>query len=104
MRRQRIFLQKYHWPGNVRELKHTIEFMMNHTENDSFDSLKICPHFLKKRTLHKEKIIPLREAMMEMETKLITEALFQTEGNVFQASKLLEIPRQTLQYKIKKHT
>jgi arginine utilization regulatory protein len=95
------FFRKYHWPGNVRELKHTIEFMMNHTENDVLN-LEDLPQFLKKRN-PSEKILPLREAMIEMETKLITEALLQTNGNVFQASKLLQIPRQTLQYKIKKH-
>ena len=62
------------------------------------------PQFLKKGSpSSSEKIIPLREAMIEMETKLITEALLQTNGNVFQASRLLQIPRQTLQYKIKKH-
>ena len=95
------FFRKYHWPGNVRELKHTIEFMMNHTENDVMN-LEDLPQFLKKRN-PSEKILPLREAMIEMETKLITEALLQTNGNVVQASKLLQIPRQTLQYKIKKH-
>lgn len=95
------FFRKYDWPGNVRELKHTIEFMMNHTENDVLN-LEDLPQFLKKRN-PSEKILPLREAMIEMETKLITEALLQTNGNVFQASKLLQIPRQTLQYKIKKH-
>ncbi|CAH0275423.1 Arginine utilization regulatory protein RocR [Peribacillus sp. Bi96] len=98
----KVFFQKYHWPGNVRELKHTIEFMMNHTEKEVLN-LEDLPQFLKKRSPSSEKILPLREAMMDIETKLITEALLQTNGNVFQASKLLQIPRQTLQYKIKKH-
>jgi arginine utilization regulatory protein len=99
----KVFFQEYHWPGNVRELKHTIEFMMNHTEKDVLN-MEDLPQFLKKRSpSSSEKIIPLREAMIEMETKLITEALLQTNGNVFQASRLLQIPRQTLQYKIKKH-
>ncbi|MEF2096682.1 sigma 54-interacting transcriptional regulator [Bacillus sp. CFBP9009] len=97
----KVFFREYHWPGNVRELKHSVEFMMNHTENDVLN-LADLPQSLKKRT-PSEKILPLREAMIEMETKLITEALLQTNGNVFQASKLLQIPRQTLQYKIKKH-
>jgi arginine utilization regulatory protein len=99
----KVFFREYHWPGNVRELKHTIEFMMNHTEKDILN-LEDLPQFLKKHTHSSSvKILPLREAMIEMETKLITEALHQTNGNVFQASKLLQIPRQTLQYKIKKH-
>ncbi|WP_405386452.1 sigma-54 interaction domain-containing protein [Peribacillus muralis] len=98
----RFFFQKYQWPGNVRELKHTIEYMMNHTEQDIM-VLEDLPQLLKKRTSPPEEILPLRKAMLEMETKLITDALLQTNGNVFQASKLLQIPRQTLQYKIRKH-
>ncbi|WP_413783510.1 sigma-54 interaction domain-containing protein [Peribacillus muralis] len=98
----RFFFQKYQWPGNVRELKHTIEYMMNHTEQDIM-VLEDLPQLLKKRTSPPEEILPLRKAMLEMETKLITDALLRTNGNVFQASKLLQIPRQTLQYKIRKH-
>lgn len=49
------------------------------------------------------KLLPLRETLRETEAKLITEALLQTNGNVLQASKLLKIPRQTLQYKIQKY-
>lgn len=98
----KVFLQNYQWPGNVRELKHTIEFMMNHTEKNAL-TCEDLPQFLKKHPVSKEEILPLREAMIKMEIKLISEALLQTDGNVFQAAKLLKIPRQTLQYKIKKH-
>lgn len=52
-------------------------------------------------TTHKM-LLPLREAIKETESKLINEALLQTKGNILQASKLLKIPRQTLQYKIQK--
>ncbi|MCJ2389060.1 sigma 54-interacting transcriptional regulator, partial [Limosilactobacillus fermentum] len=41
----RFFFQKYQWPGNVRELKHTIEYMMNHTEQD-FMVLEDLPQLL----------------------------------------------------------
>lgn len=99
----KAFLLSYHWPGNVRELKHTIEFMMIHTDKDILTEEEL-PQFLIKSLVSKGKILPLRKAMKNMELQLITEALLQTDGNVFQASKLLEIPRQTLQYKIKKHT
>ncbi|MFJ7753930.1 sigma-54 interaction domain-containing protein [Peribacillus muralis] len=98
----RVFFQRYQWPGNVRELKHTIEFMMNHAEQEIL-ILEDLPQLLRKRSSPPENILPLREAMLEMETKLITDALLHTNGNVFQASKLLQIPRQTLQYKIRKY-
>lgn len=96
------FLQHYHWPGNVRELKHAIEYMLNHTESD-FLQLKDLPPFLQNQSEKEWKLIPLREKLQETESKLITEALLRTNGNVLQASKLLEIPRQTLQYKMKKY-
>lgn len=98
----KAILHTYQWPGNVRELKHTIEFMMIHTEKEVL-TMDDLPPFLTQSKGPYRKILPLREAMKKMETKLISEALLQTDGNVFQASKLLNIPRQTLQYKIKKH-
>lgn len=98
---QQLF-QQYHWPGNVRELKHAIEYMMNHTETDIL-SLKDTPPFLENHKTSSMQLQPLREALKETESQLIAEALFQTKGNVLQASKLLNIPRQTLQYKIQKH-
>ena len=96
------FLQEYHWPGNVRELKHTMEYMLNHTESNWL-LLDDLPPFLQKKSGSQDKLLPLRETLKETESKLITEALFRTNGNVLQASKLLEIPRQTLQYKIQKY-
>ena len=60
------------------------------------------PNFIK-QNYHKEKreITPLREAIQEKERELIEQALLITNGNVLKAAKLLKIPRQTLQYKIK---
>lgn len=66
-----------------------------------FSSLK---QFLQNNQSSHLKLLPLRETLKETESKLITKALLQTNGNVQQAAKLLQIPRQTLQYKIQKHT
>jgi arginine utilization regulatory protein len=95
-------IQQYHWPGNVRELKHAVEYMMNHAESNLL-TLENVPPFLLNNKTPTMKLYPLREALKETESQLIAEALFQTNGNVLQASKLLNIPRQTLQYKIQKH-
>jgi arginine utilization regulatory protein len=46
--------------------------------------------------------LSLRRNMEEFEKSLIKNALELSEGNINQAAKLLEIPRQTLQYKMKK--
>lgn len=97
---QAIFLT-HHWPGNVRELKHTIEFMMNHTEGTVLQATDL-PVFLKKNIERNQGIQPLRDALNQMEETYIQRALLQANGNVLQASKLLDIPRQTLQYKIQK--
>jgi arginine utilization regulatory protein len=44
----------------------------------------------------------LREMLWDVEARLIREALEEAGGNVLQAAKRLGIPRQTLQYKLKK--
>lgn len=94
---------QYNWPGNVRELKHTIEHAMIMTEGNTL-TVKHLPVQLQqiKKSTETKGIQPLRKAMQEMETSLIKQALLQTNGNVQQAATLLEIPRQTLQYKLQK--
>lgn len=101
------FFRQHPWPGNVRELKHTIEYMMNVCESSTLE-IKDLPVMFKqsfaisKKTLPKERPSPLKIKMGNLELKLIEDALKETKGNVNQAAKLLEIPRQTLQYKLKK--
>ncbi|MBP2241232.1 arginine utilization regulatory protein [Cytobacillus eiseniae] len=96
----------YKWPGNVRELKHTIEYMMNVceqevlTENDLPVMLK--QHLESKATKKSNTNLSLRKNLQQVEIELITTALKQTDGNIKQAAQILEIPRQTLQYKIQK--
>jgi arginine utilization regulatory protein len=94
---------QYNWPGNVRELKHTIEHAMIMAEGNTL-TVKHLPVQLQqiKKSTETKGIQPLRKAMQEMETSLIKQALLQTNGNVQQAAALLEIPRQTLQYKLQK--
>jgi arginine utilization regulatory protein len=99
-----IFLQ-HQWPGNVRELKHTIEYMMNVCEGSKLTGQDL-PMMLKKikhnpvqetRTSY-----VLREHLKDLEVQLINDALDASGGNVQKAAILLDIPRQTLQYKMKK--
>ncbi|MDF2857836.1 MAG: ATPase [Neobacillus sp.] len=99
-----LFFLEYKWPGNVRELKHTIEYMMNIS-----DSPKLCakdlPVMIRQQAApvtQEEKDLSLRKNVAELEQRLIDHALKLTDGNINQAAKLLEIPRQTLQYKMKK--
>ena len=102
-----IFLTGYQWPGNVRELKHTLEYMMNVCEGTILEVIdlpvimKHYPAFANGKH-HPPVNLSLRKNLEEVERKLINSALDISKGNIKQAAKLLEIPRQTLQYKLKK--
>ncbi|MDI6785442.1 MAG: helix-turn-helix domain-containing protein [bacterium] len=50
----------------------------------------------------KKTISPLEEAILGTEKDIISRALSKTKGNISACANLLKIPRQTLQYKIKK--
>lgn len=85
------------WPGNVRELQHVIEGMMNIKESGYID-IEDLPENI--RTGHSR---TLNEAIEEREMEMISEALKLWRGNISKAAEGLGIPRQTLQYKIKKY-
>ena len=92
------------WPGNVRELKHTIEYMMNVCD-DEILRIKDLPIMMKQQAAgneNSENNLSLRKNVEELEKQLIETALDLSAGNIKQAAKLLDIPRQTMQYKIKK--
>ncbi|NRD80454.1 sigma 54-interacting transcriptional regulator [Bacillus sp. BRMEA1] len=103
------FFLEYEWPGNVRELKHTIEYMVNICEGERL-GYEDLPIMLRQSSPSMEQInrktesLSLRKNVEELEKSLLMAALEQAEGNINQAAKLLEIPRQTLQYKLKKMT
>lgn len=98
------FFLNHPWPGNVRELRHTIEYMMNVCDNENLQ-LKDLPIMMKQLAAgneNSENHLSLRRNVEELEKQLIDTALELSAGNIKQAAKLLEIPRQTLQYKIKR--
>jgi arginine utilization regulatory protein len=98
---------RYDWPGNVRELEHTLEGALNLATGKEVKLDHLPPHIQKKKE-EKTFTVPrldgksLREVLGEVERKMIRQALDETEGNVLKAAELLGIPRQTLQYKLKK--
>jgi len=122
--------KKYPWPGNVRELKYTIENIMNFTddtkinlselpekiskyknnsekniikEEKSINNNKNVKEEIENIKLTMEKIPSLNKVVEEIERKFIVKALRKTDGNKSAAARLLKIPRQTLNNKIKKY-
>lgn len=104
---RQLFLS-YSWPGNVRELKHAVEYMMNVCD-DHVLTEKELPIMLKQKNTaavmeieSENNQLPLRENLERYERYLIDQAMLICEGNIQKAAKFLGIPRQTLQYKLKK--
>ncbi|WP_100372869.1 sigma-54 interaction domain-containing protein [Bacillus sp. FJAT-45037] len=104
-------LESYHWPGNVRELEHVVEYGVMMAEDDTVTVDHLSPYLLKStersmKSVQTSKKVSnhrsFKKIMVETERQLIKDALSETGGNVLQAAQLLDIPRQTLQYKIGK--
>lgn len=111
------FFNSYDWPGNIRELRHSIEHAVNITEKNLItlsDLPKYVGSYKKEEKQSVEfdssfeithtKIIdePLNELMNRYERKIISESLIQNDYNISKTSKKLDIPRQTLYYKMDK--
>lgn len=100
--------QKYEWLGNVRELEHVIEGAMNLMDGDRITVDCLPMHFEKYYT-HPTKAqidiqnTSLKTALENLEIEMIRRALEEWDGNISHAADSLDIPRQTLQYKIKKY-
>lgn len=87
------------WSGNIRELEHLIEGIFN-IKNKGIISMN---NLLEVGfSISSQEIIPLKQKMRELERKYILEALTITKFNISRAAELLQIPRQTLQSKIKR--
>lgn len=101
-----IFMD-YSWPGNVRELQHAIESVISLYDGDIIREEHLPFQFknfhpTKYFTLDTSVLQPLNVAVDKVEREIITSALEQTDYNISKAAQIINIPRQTLQYKIKK--
>ncbi|MDF2672379.1 MAG: modulated sigma54 specific transcriptional regulator, Fis family [Clostridiales bacterium] len=86
----------YDWPGNVRELQHIIEGLMNMKESEYIE-YEDLPEYIKN---NENKSI--FEILEENEKGIILDAMKLWKNNISKTADYLSIPRQTLQYKIKK--
>lgn len=108
---ERLFYA-YSWPGNVRELEHAIEGALNICDNDLIELSHLPAHIAHSQSGHPQSgwadaavtLQPgrsLRDTLVEVEMRLIDQALRQSGNNISQAAALLGIPRQTLQYRLR---
>lgn len=89
-------LMKKDYDGNVRELEHIIEGALNYKRHGIIEISDL-------QLGNIIESLSLKDKLVTMEIKYIKEALIIHSNNVSKASKFLNIPRQTLQYKITKY-
>jgi len=110
----------YHWPGNVRELEHAIEGAMHMLDGDLIMAEHLPDHL---RHIAGSKQGPVagaerlaetslptpadlqgdfRTAVASVEAALVRKALAEAGGNISRTARSLGMPRQTLQYRLKK--
>lgn len=102
---EEVFLS-YDWPGNVRELEHVIRGAMHILDGKTIRMMDL-PNNISKQDIHEDitlnlKHTQLNKALEELERQMIIKAMTDYEDNITQAAKHLGIPRQTLQYKLRK--
>ncbi len=96
------------WEGNVRELEHVIEGAVNFAEGPLIEPEDLPPNLRKEIHAFSEKPhLPSDQTLTEIisaaEKSAILSALDAAAGNITKAAKTLDVPRQTLQYKLKKY-
>ncbi len=107
-------LVNYDWPGNVRELKNAIDriSIMTHDEMVGKEELpdeiknnsqRLGENRFAEVDLSRYTGKSLDEIIGEIESQIIIDALKSSNDNVSKAARLLNIPRETLRYKLSKY-
>ncbi|HEX8845184.1 MAG TPA: sigma 54-interacting transcriptional regulator [Pyrinomonadaceae bacterium] len=105
------YLTRYDWPGNVRQLRSEIERIVVFAEDGqavgaeslSTDILRAASNASPVRFhLDFSRPIDFKELMLDIERQLLSEALARQGGNVTRTAELLNLRRQTLDYKLRK--
>lgn len=95
--------ENYRWDGNVRELEHLIEGIMSIRDIEIIETKDLPYKFQKnKEYINETHEKPLNQVLEETEKEIIKSALRKTQNNITKTAELLQIPRQTLQYRLKK--
>ncbi len=102
-------MKKYTWPGNIRELEHFIEnIMVRSLDNEKYLRLDNIPDYLKEIIFNENnendiKTNDIDSAINELEKKMILESLEKNKWNVTKTARNLNISRQSLIYRMRKH-
>jgi sigma-54 specific flagellar transcriptional regulator A len=107
-------LRSYSWPGNVRELQNLIERLSILHPGRKIDREHLPPVIGERRKSQAQAPAPadtmlpstgldLREHLGNIEKRLISSALAQTDGTVAHAARLLNLRRTTLVEKLRKY-
>ena len=97
-------LMTYPWPGNLRELKNKMRTAALFTEGDTI-TRECVKRIIKERATDScmTSSLSFKEAMRELEKKMISEALQKTGGNKTKAAEVLDMSYKNLFDKIKEY-
>lgn len=98
-------LDSYYWPGNVRELQNIIERIVVTSRDSEISSRDIPPYMNQlSKAQHGQiivnSIIPLREAVSEVEKQIICRA-YKVYGNTYKIAEVLGVNQSTIVRKLK---
>lgn len=103
-------LRRHSWPGNVRELNHAIDYAINLCTGDTLLPEHLPPTLFRAEPRERETLPTartelgrLQDMMDSYESEIIRTALRSCGGNVSKTAALLDIKRQSLQYRIHKY-
>jgi arginine utilization regulatory protein len=106
------FFMLYDWPGNVRELEHAIQAALHMASGETIQLADLPVHLQRAATScgvgepSPDRVLTvspreLRGSLASAEREAVLEALRQCRWNLSRAARLLGLPRQTLQYRMK---
>jgi DNA-binding NtrC family response regulator len=102
----------YNWPGNVRELRNVIERTCILHNKPIIKVENIAGDFIGAKQSFELKICEddfdlsetsFEDILVNIEKKIISNAVKLSDGNISKTAKLLKIPRETLRYKLTKY-